>query len=172
MIRFEFRKAAKEDIPNLIKLCKETIVEVYGQILPWEKLEPWVEGDMVEEEVNKQWQNMIVAEKAGGVVGVTARSDDKIDLLWVHPAYHRRGIGSALLDIVETEIKKSGCELATLECFSDNDRAMGFYLAKGWKPLREEMDEEAGALKVVMTRTLTKDADSVSIWEEGAVKKS
>jgi len=172
MIRFEFRKAAKEDIPDLIKLCRETIVEVYGQILPWEKLEPWVEGDMVEEEVNKQWQNMIVAEKAGEVVGVAARSDDKIDLLWVHPAYHRRGIGSALLDVVETEIKKSGCDLATLECFSYNYCAMGFYQAKGWKPLCEEMDEDAGALKVVMTKTLTKDADGVSIRKEGASKKA
>ena len=56
MMQFVFRKAAKEDVPNLIMLCKETIVEVYGQILPWEKLEPWVEGDMVGEVVNKQWQ--------------------------------------------------------------------------------------------------------------------
>lgn len=158
MMQFVFRKAAKEDVPNLIMLCKETIVEVYGQILPWEKLEPWVEGDMVGEVVNKQWQNMIVAEKAGEVVGVTARSDDKIDLLWVHPSHHRRGIGSALMDVVETELKKSGYELAKLECFSDNDRAMGFYRAKGWKPLCEEMDEEAGALKMVMAKTLTKDS--------------
>jgi [ribosomal protein S18]-alanine N-acetyltransferase len=156
MIQFKFRKAAKEDVPKLIKLCKETIVEVYGKILPWDKLVPWVEGDMVGVVVSKQWQKMIVAEKAGEVVGVTARSDDKIDLLWVHPAHHRRGIGSALLDIVETELKKSGCELAKLECFSDNDRAMGFYRAKGWKPLCEEMDEEAGALKMVMTKTLIK----------------
>jgi hypothetical protein len=33
------------------------------------------------------------------------------------------------------------------------------------------MDEEAGALKVVMTKTLSKDADSVSIWKEAAAKK-
>lgn len=158
MIQFEFRKAAKEDVPKLIKLCKETIVEVYGKILPWDKLVPWVEGDLVGVLVSKQWQKMIVAEKAGEVVGVTTRSDDKIDLLWVHPAYHRRGIGSVLLGIVETELKKSGYKLARLECFSDNDRAMGFYRAKGWKPLCEEMDEEAGALKMVMTKTLIKES--------------
>jgi len=81
MIQFEFRKAAKEDVPKLIKLCKETIVEVYGKILPWDKLVPWVEGDMVGVLVSKQWQKMIVAEKASEVVGVTARSGDKIDLL-------------------------------------------------------------------------------------------
>ncbi|RQW79643.1 MAG: GNAT family N-acetyltransferase [Methanothrix sp.] len=152
----QFRKAVKEDVPKLIKLFKETAVEVYGQILPWEKLEPWVEGDMLSESVNKQWQNMTVAEKTGEVVGVAARSDNKIDILWVHPDHHREGIGSVLLDTIETELKKSGYELATLACFSDNDRAMVFYRAKGWKPLSEEMNEESGALEVVMTKTLTK----------------
>lgn len=43
-----------------------------------------------------------------------------------------------------------------LECFSDNNQAKGFYLAKGWKLLCKEMDEEAGALKMVMAKTLTK----------------
>ena len=151
--QIKIRKAAEEDIPKLIKLCKETVVQVYGQILPWEKLEPWVEGDMIAEMVNKQWQRMIVAEGGGEIMGVTARLDDIVDFLWVHPAYHRKGIGSTLLDLVETEISRSGTEVARLECFSDNDRAIGFYQAKGYKPLREEMDEEAGALKMVMIKT-------------------
>ncbi len=157
-MQIKYRKATKMDVPNLIKLCRETIVEVYGQILPWESLEPWVEGDMVEEQINKQWQEMILAEKAGEIVGVSAKSGDKIDLLWVHPAHHRRGIGSALLDLVETELSKSGYDMAKLECFSGNDRAMEFYRAKGWKPLCEEMDEEAGALKMVMTKALTNES--------------
>ncbi|OPY50031.1 MAG: putative acetyltransferase [Methanosaeta sp. PtaU1.Bin112] len=161
-----FRKAAIEDAPNLIKLCKETIVQVYGQILPWEKLEPWVEGDMVAEQVNKQWQDMIVAEKAGDIVGVAARSDDKVDILWIHPAHHRRGIGSSLLDIVETELRKSGHDIAKLECFSDNHRAMEFYRAKGFKPICEEMDEEAGALKMVMTKTLADESGQFANLEK------
>jgi hypothetical protein len=63
MMQFVFRKAVKEDVPKLIIFLKETIVEVYGQIL-----------------------------------------------------------------------------------------------AKGWKILCEEMDEEAGALKIVMTKTLTNES--------------
>jgi ribosomal-protein-alanine N-acetyltransferase len=152
--QIRIRKAIEVDIPKLITLCRETIVQVYGQILPWEKLEPWVEGDMVAEKVNKQWQKMIVAEKGSEIVGVIARIDDMIDLLWVDPAHHRKGIGSALLNPVETEINRSGYELAKLECFSDNYRAMGFYQAKGYNPICEEMDEEAGALKKVMTKPL------------------
>jgi len=64
----QFRKAVKEDIPNLIKLFRETILEVYGQILPGEVLKPWVEGDRLSGDVNALWQYMIVAEKAGEIV--------------------------------------------------------------------------------------------------------
>lgn len=154
MVQFILRRATIKDVPSLIKLCKETILEVYGQILPREMLDPWVEGDMVIETVNKQWQRMIVAERAGVVVGVAAALDNKIDLLWVHPAHHRNGIGGALLDLVEAGIGKSGHGIGVLECFCDNGRAVGFYLAKGWQPLRQEMDDEAGAMKMVMTKAL------------------
>ncbi|MCK9564475.1 MAG: GNAT family N-acetyltransferase [Methanothrix sp.] len=154
----EFRKAVKEDVPKLIMFLKETIVEVYGQILSREILEPWVEGDRLSSDVNQLWPNMIVAQNAGEILAVAANLDDKVAFLWVHPAHHRKGIGSAMLDIVETEIKKSGYKTAKLECFSDNDRAMGFYLTKGWKLLCEEMDQEAGALKMIMEKPLTKES--------------
>jgi len=155
LMQLEFRKAVKEDIPDLIELFKETIVEVYGQILPRERLEPWIEGERLRNDINQMWPKMIVAQKASEIVAVAASLEDKVALLWVRPTYHRKGIGGVLLDIVEMEIKKSGYETAKLECFSDNDQAMGFYLAKGWKLLGEEMDEEASALKMVMAKTLT-----------------
>ncbi|MDD2756158.1 MAG: GNAT family N-acetyltransferase [Methanothrix sp.] len=155
-MQLEFRKAVKEDVPKLIAFLKETIVEVYGQILSWEVLQPWVEGDRLNSDVNQLLPNMILAEEAGEVLAVAANLDDMVAFLWVHPAHHRKGIGSVLLDIVETEIRKSGYETAKLECFSDNDKAMGFYLTKGWKLLCEEMDEEAGALKMVLEKPLIK----------------
>lgn len=157
MIQLKFRKAVDEDVPNLIRLLKETIMEVYGQILPIDVLKPWIEGDRLGEDVNKLWPYMVVAEKAGEIVAAAARIEDMVALIWVHPAHHREGIGSVLLDIIETEVMKSGYEMAKLECFSDNDRAMGFYRAKGWEPLCEEMDKEVGVLKVVMTKTLAKE---------------
>ncbi|HPJ85256.1 MAG TPA: GNAT family N-acetyltransferase [Methanothrix sp.] len=157
MIQYTFREAAEVDVQKIINLLNETIVEVYGQILPEDRLKPWAEGDQLTSDVNNSWQNMIVAEKAGEVVAVAARFDDLVGLVWVHPAHQREGIGSVLLDIVETEITKSGYGMAKLACFSDNDRAMRFYLNKGWKPLSEEMNEEAGALEMVMTKTLTKE---------------
>jgi len=163
MMQFEFRRAAREDIPKLTDFFRETIVDVYGHILSREKLEPWVEGDMMSREVNNLWQNMIVAEQAGEVMGVAARADDMIQLLWIHPAHQRKGIGSVLLDLVETELQKSGYDQAKMMCFSDNDLAMEFYRARGWKPLCEEMSEELGIRVMVMTKVLTDESGDAPI---------
>lgn len=151
----EFREAAREDVPKIVDLLNETIVEVYGQILSEDMLESLMEGDQLSSDVNNSWQNMIVAEKAGEIVAVAARFNEMVGLIWVHPAHQKEGIGSVLLDIVEKEIKKSGYGTANLACFSDNGGALRFYLDKGWRILCEEKDEKAGALKMVMTKTLT-----------------
>jgi len=118
---------------------------------------------MMSREVNNLWQNMIVAEQAGEVMGVAARSDDMIQLLWIHPAHQRKGIGSVLLDLVETELQKSGYDQAKMMCFSDNDLAMEFYRARGWKPLCEEMSEELGIRVMVMTKVLTDESGDAPI---------
>lgn len=55
MTELKFRKAAIEDVPDLIKLLKETIVEVYGQILPRDRLMPCIEGDRLRSDVNLLW---------------------------------------------------------------------------------------------------------------------
>jgi hypothetical protein len=80
-MQLEFRKAVKEDVPKLIAFLKETIVEVYGQILSWEVLQPWVEGDRLNSDVNQLLQNMILAEKGGEILAVAANLDDMVTFL-------------------------------------------------------------------------------------------
>lgn len=154
MIQFKTRKALVEDVPKLIRLFEETIYEVYDQVLPMDLLQPWIEGGRLCEDIDILLPYMFVAECDDDVVAVTARLDDKVALLWVHPAYHRNGIGGRLLDIIETEVLKSGYEVAKLDCFSKNDKAMRFYRAKGWEPISEEMDEVVGVLKTTFTKKL------------------
>ena len=156
MVQFKLRKAVEEDIPSLVALFRETILEVYGQILSRDVLKPWAEGDRLREDIGILWHDIVVAENAGDITAAAARIDDLVALLWVHPAHQRKGMGSALLDAIETDMMESGHDMAKLECFSDNDKAIGFYRAKGWEPLREEVDEVAGASKVVMTKMLKK----------------
>lgn len=150
----KFRRAVEEDIPLLVRLFKETMVDVYGQILPKETLQPWVEGDRLHEDVSKLWPHIILAESGGDAAAAAARLGDLIALLWVRPAKQRMGIGSALLNILETDLRRSGFKAGRLECFSDNIKAIRFYRAKGWQIQSEEMDPGAGVLKMVMTKPL------------------
>jgi GNAT superfamily N-acetyltransferase len=156
MIECEFRKAAPEDIPNIIHLLKETIADIYGPILPVGALKPWIEGDQLSLDVNNAWQNMIVAENGREIVAVAAGFNDFVGLIWVHPVQQRKGLGSRLLDIVEAEIKGSGYEMAKLACFSANEGALRFYQDNGWKILSVEKDEVAGVMKTMMGKTLAK----------------
>ncbi len=156
---FSLRRAAKEDVPAIVRLCIETIPEVYGPIIPAETLRPWVEGDVVEGLVEVQWPRMIVAEMGvgGEVMGVAAASEDAVDLLWVHPSHHREGIGTALLGRVEAELQKKGHRTIKLSCFSQNLRAMSFYLKRGWTVASEGRNEEAEAPETRMVKSLIEE---------------
>jgi hypothetical protein len=55
MVQFKLRKAVEEDIPSLVALFRETILEVYGQILSRDVLKPWAEGDRLREDIGILW---------------------------------------------------------------------------------------------------------------------
>ncbi|MBL8691647.1 MAG: GNAT family N-acetyltransferase [Rhodospirillaceae bacterium] len=74
-----------------------------------------------------QWPHVVVAERAGRVVGFSMVRDRHIDMLFVDPGAQARGIGKALLADAE-----SGGAI-TLECFQDNSQARDFYEKYGWK---------------------------------------
>ncbi len=156
MAEFAIRKAAREDVPSLVRLCKETISEVYGPFIPQEVLRPWVEGNAVAGLIESQWPRMVVTENGAGdkVVGVAATFEDAVDLLWVHPSHHGMGIGAALLDHVEAQMHKKGHRTGRLCCFSQNHRAMSFYQSRGWTIAGEGRNEETGALETRMVKTL------------------
>ena len=159
MSEFSLRKAAREDVSSIVRLCRGTISEVYGHFIHAEVLRPWVEGDVVSSLVEEQWPRMIVAESVarGEVVGVAAASGDAVDLLWVTPSHFGRGIGTALLGRLEEEMRKEGHRTGRLCCFSENLRAMGFYQARGWTITGEGVNEETGVPEKRMVKRLVEE---------------
>ncbi|SFN32275.1 Ribosomal protein S18 acetylase RimI [Izhakiella capsodis] len=71
-----------------------------------------------------------VAIEQGYRVGFAAVSvnDNFLHSLYIAPGWQRRGIGSALLDEVETTFTSIGA----LKCLSANTAALAFYLQRGW----------------------------------------
>ncbi len=165
MAEFFLRRAAREDVPAIVSLCKETISEVYGPFILPVVLRPWAEGSAVEKLVEEEWPRMVVAVATGGgsseggegVVGVAAVSEDAVDLLWVHPSHHGEGMGTALLESVEAEMRKRGHRTGRLSCFSENLRALGFYQSHGWTVAGEGKNEETDALETRMVKSLIEE---------------
>jgi ribosomal protein S18 acetylase RimI-like enzyme len=78
-------------------------------------------------EIRALWE-CLVAEEDGQVVGMIAFSGDEIQNLWVHPDFHRRGIGSALFRAAEAAIRNTG-QLRMCVCTTGYGRP--FYEAMG-----------------------------------------
>jgi len=70
----------------------------------------------------------LVAEANGRVVGMIAFSDDEIQNLWVHPDFHRRGVGTALFRAAEAAIRATG---QSRMCVCTTGYGRPFYEAMG-----------------------------------------
>jgi ribosomal protein S18 acetylase RimI-like enzyme len=77
--------------------------------------------------IRARWE-CLVAEADGQVVGMIAFSEDEIQELWVHPDFHRRGVGSALFRAAEATIRNTG-QLRMCVCTTGYGRP--FYEAMG-----------------------------------------
>jgi GNAT superfamily N-acetyltransferase len=69
-----------------------------------------------------------------GFVAMASRAGDTVELvaLYVEPDRWSRGIASRLHDDFDRWWANSGRSAATLEVWSRNERAIGFYLGRGW----------------------------------------
>lgn len=63
--------------------------------------------------------------------------DSFLHHLFVHPDYFRRGVGRALLSACKPYFRTA----PTLKCLRDNQRALRFYSALGWRVVSEGAGE-------------------------------
>jgi putative acetyltransferase len=92
-----------------------------------------------EDRFSAQWPSVTLAELENGrIAGFSQVREGKLDMLFVHPEFTRRGFGAALL----AEAEDSGAGI--LDCFRDNQAARRFYERHGWRLHREFMQEFAG----------------------------
>jgi GNAT superfamily N-acetyltransferase len=72
-----------------------------------------------------------VAEDEGRIVGLAAIGESTLGHIYVHPDFHARGLGTALLDKTK-ELRPDGFTLWT---FPANERACRFYERRGLHPI-------------------------------------
>ncbi|MFJ6798244.1 GNAT family N-acetyltransferase [Streptomyces sp. NPDC091268] len=108
---------------------------------------------------------VLLARTAGRLVGLAATlahhpdpqagdPDPWIGLLLVDATAHRRGHGRTLAGLVEDRFRAAGRTGARLAVLDDNPKALAFWQAQGYTPLRRSADREKGRACTVLRKAL------------------
>jgi GNAT superfamily N-acetyltransferase len=131
------RPGTAADAEGVARVHVETWQAAYAHALPGKELQSMSPADRVE-----QWRRWppIVAECDGEIVGFVsvgaARSDDaegELYAIYVHPDHWSTGVGRALIEAGEAELRRLGHRDVVLWVLDDNPRARRFYETAGWQ---------------------------------------
>jgi ribosomal protein S18 acetylase RimI-like enzyme len=130
------RPGTAADAEGVALVQVETWQAAYAHVLPHEQLQAFSV-----ERPTEQWRAYppIVAEVDGEVVGfvsVGASRDDDADgelyAIYVHPDHWGTGVGRALMEAGEAELRRLGHRDVVLWVLDDNPRARRFYERAEW----------------------------------------
>ncbi len=148
------RSARESDIPQILKLFKDSLVQSYGGFIDMAHDNPWLHGTAADEYVARTLPDMTVAEDAQGtVVAFGVLRGNFVDVLWVRLERRGEGLGTQMMDEFEARIAEEH-EAARLECFEPNTPAIDFYRRRGYSIERTYFVEDAGVNTAVMVKKL------------------
>ena len=93
----------------------------------------------IERKIARDPDLFIVAESEGAIIGsVIGGFDGRRGLIYhlaVAASFRGMGIGSRLMDEVESRLSAKGCLKCYLLVTNDNPEAEGYYQQRGWQPM-------------------------------------
>jgi putative acetyltransferase len=150
------RPALPTDAPLLAEIFRASVEELAREDYSEAQVEAWAATADDEAAFARKLAGMvtIVALLGGEIVGFASlKGAEVLDMLYVHPAAARRGVGSALCDALE---KLAAARKAAALTAEASDCAQGFFAARHYMPQQRNMvflgDEVLGT--TTMTRNL------------------
>lgn len=133
--RLTIRPADPAEHPALLRLWRRAVEATHGFLAP-------DDVDFYERAVTSylpRMSDLRVAEDAGrGVVGFVAVEGGVVEMLFVDPAEHGRGVGTRLLEDAVRDLPE-----AAVDVNEQNPGAVAFYRARGFEERgRSELDGE------------------------------
>ncbi|MBO4794004.1 MAG: GNAT family N-acetyltransferase [Deltaproteobacteria bacterium] len=105
------------------------------------RLKPWVESAIL------GVPNLVIA-RVGAPVAFMGIKERKLEMLFVHPVFFRRGIGRKLVDYA-----RGRYAVDSVDCNEQNPQALAFYRSMGFTVVgRTETDEMGNPYPIVKLR--------------------
>ena len=147
-----FRAAEESDLPILIEIGRKAFLFAFWELSPIEVIRDWVTSDFEGRQYPELLQEMQVASVDDRPVGVLGAKEDYVGGLWIHPHYHRRGIGTRLMRDAETTAGEHGHAKLWLETSEYNAGAPTFYRAIGYREAGERIEILSTGIAERLTR--------------------
>jgi GNAT superfamily N-acetyltransferase len=139
------RPGTPEDADGVARVHVETWQAAYAHALPAEQLQALSLTDAIER--HRNWPPTFVADREGEILGFVSvgrsrdpGTDGELFAIYVHPEHWGTGVGRALLESGEAELRRLGHATAILWVLDDNPRARRFYELAGWSSDGEARD--------------------------------
>jgi ribosomal protein S18 acetylase RimI-like enzyme len=133
---------AAEDVERMVALAREIWYAHYPAIIGTAQIEYMLGqrygSDLVRAELRREglwWNKLMVGAEMAGFASyflTGAAGEIKIDKLYVHPRYQRRGHGGRLIAHIEGVARAQGCGRLVLAVNKGNRNAIAAYLKHGF----------------------------------------
>lgn len=139
------RAAVADDAEAIDRVHVHAWARAYSDFVPPERMKS---EEPVEERVPR-WRERMghpvirtwVWDQDGFVAGFACAGGGELLALYVDPAAQGAGVGTALLEHAERELRAAGAEEAKLWVFTANEHGRRFYEARGWSLVPDSEDE-------------------------------
>lgn len=155
------RVATPEDAPGVRRVADAAWHDAHAPIIGEESVEAFLAEYYDVEALRERYRSgdstTFVAEDEA-VVGYASGvpGDEAYDLgsIYVHPERQGEGVGSRLLEAVESRGRDANYDTLRLVVMADNDAARGFYEARGFEHAADDYDPNLDVQNCVYEKSL------------------
>ena len=123
----KMRRGLADDVPRALAIWRAAVDATHGFLAPADRAEIDV---LVADQFLPTAELWLASDDDGLVVGFLVMDGDKIDALFVDPAWHGRGYGTLLLGHALALAPN-----ATVDASEQATNALPFYLSRGFRPI-------------------------------------
>ncbi|MBX0325384.1 GNAT family N-acetyltransferase [Halomicroarcula sp. F13] len=145
------RKGTCEDVPAVQRVARRAWHGAHDDIVGAATVDAFLQRyytpSRLDDAVTDSDRVFLVATVDGDVVGFAEAGPTEADRTWslarcyVDPGHWREGIGTALLDAIESGVRDRGGRRLRLVVMADNDDAVAFYESRGFLRVDDHYDE-------------------------------